>query len=310
MTPPAALPAGSRLLPVALLLLMGTLWGLGFSLAKLATNGGVAPFAYSFWQAAGVGAVLSLVVAARRGRVQTAPRFLRFYLLMGLTGFLIPNLIIILCVAHLPVGIAAVVVPLSPIFTCALAFAIGMEGISAARVGGLALGLLGTALIVLPAASLPSPEQAPWALLATATPLFYAIGNIIAARLRPPDIDSLTLAAAVHVINAVILAPVVLLGGFFHPLWPPLAVHDLAILGQTAIGCIGSVLFLELVRRAGPVFISQAGYIVTVTGVLWGMALFGERHGPTVWAAMAAILGGVLLVQRGAPARARPRPRG
>lgn len=295
------MPAGrARFLPLVLLVLLGSMWGLGFSLAKIATNGGVAPLAYSFWQSAGAGAVLSILVLARRVRVQRSPRHLWFYLLMGIVGFSIPNVIIIICVSHLPVGIAAVVVPLSPLFTCALAFAIGIEGLSPARIAGLALGLLGTALIVLPAASLPSPEQAPWALLATATPLFYALGNIIAARLRPREIDSWTLAAAVHVINAAVLAPVVLLGGYLHPLWPPFAAHDLAVIGQIVIGCIGSVLFLEIVRIAGPVFLSQAAYIVTVTGVLWGMALFDERHGPTVWAAMLAIFAGVLLVQRAA----------
>jgi drug/metabolite transporter (DMT)-like permease len=287
-------------LPLVLLVLLGSLWGLGFSLAKIATNGGVAPLAYSFWQSAGAGTVLSALVLARGTRVLLTPRHLWFYLLMGIAGFSIPNVIIVLCVAHLPVGIAAVVVPLSPLFTCAMAFAIGMEGLSWARMGGLALGLVGTALIVLPSASLPSPDQAPWALLATATPLFYALGNIIAARLRPSDLDSWTLAAAVHVINAAVLAPIVLLGGFFHPLWPPFEAHELAVMGQIAIGCVGSVLFLEIVRMAGPVFLSQAAYIVTVTGMLWGMALFGERHGPTVWAAMAAILAGVLLVQRSA----------
>ncbi len=296
----------TRFLPFALLMLLGSLWGLSFSFAKIATNGGVAPLAYSFWQSAGAGTVLSALVLARGIRVRLTPRHLWFYLLMGIAGFSIPNVIIVLCVSHLPVGIAAVVVPLSPLFTCAMAFAIGIEGLSPARLAGMALGLIGTALLVLPAASLPSPDQAPWALLATATPLFYALGNIIAARMRPDDLDSWTLAAAVHVVNAAVLAPLVLLGGFFHPLWPPFAPHELAMLGQIAIGCLGSVLFLELVRIAGPVFMSQAAYVVTLTGVLWGMALFDERHGPTVWGAMVAIFAGVLLVQRSkVPMRSR-----
>jgi drug/metabolite transporter (DMT)-like permease len=303
-------PSSPGFRALALLVLLGSLWGLGFSLAKIATIGGVAPLAYSFWQSAGAGSVLSAVVLARGTRPRLTWRHAWFYLLMGITGFSIPNVIIVLCVAHLPVGIAAVVVPLSPLFTCAMAYAIGMEGLSPPRLAGLALGLVGTALIVLPAASLPSPDQVPWALLATATPMFYALGNIIAARLRPHDLDSLTLAAAVHVINIVVLGPVVLLAGVFHPLWPPFAAHDLAIMGQIGIACFGSVLFLEIVRLAGPVFLSQAAYIVTVTGMLWGMVLFGERHGPTVWAAMAAIFAGVLLVQRRAGAPLPMRSRG
>jgi drug/metabolite transporter (DMT)-like permease len=295
-----ALAGPARLFQLVMLVVLGTLWGLGFSLAKIATGGGIAPLAYSFWQSAAAGAILSALAALRGVRVPFTRRHVWFYLLMGISGFTIPNVIIILCVSHLPVGIAAVVVPLSPLFTCALACAVGIEGLSALRIGGLALGLLGTALIVLPQAALPEPGQLFWALLATATPLFYAIGNIVAAWLRPPDLNSWVLAAAVHVISATVLLPVVVLGGFFHPLWPPLAAYDYALIGQMAIACVGTVLFLEIVRIAGPIFISQAAYIVTVTGVLWGMALFGERHGAHLWAAMAAIFAGVLLVQRGA----------
>lgn len=288
----------TRLLALLLLLALGTLWGLGFSLAKIATVGGIAPLAYSFWQSAAAAVVLGAIAVARGVRLPISARHLRFYLLMGICGFSIPNVNIILSVSHLPVGIAAVIVPLAPIFTCAIAYGMGFESMSTGRIVGLALGLGGTALIALPQASLPVPEQRFWVLMATLTPLFYAIGNIIAARMRPPDLDSGALGAVVHVVNAVALFPIVILGGMFHPMLPPYGAPELALMGQMAIACVGTVLFLEIVRLAGPVFLSQAAYVVTVSGVLWGMALFGERHAPTVWGAMALIFAGVLLVQR------------
>ena len=65
-------------------------------------------------------------------------------------------------------------------------------------------------------------------------------------------------------------------------------------------------LFFLIIGRTGPVFFSQVGYIVTGTGVLWGMLIFGERHHPLVWAALAVVVGGVALVQP----RRRPRPPG
>jgi len=88
---------------------------------------------------------------------------------------------------------------------------------------------------------------------------------------------------------------------------PPWGAPELALMGQMAIACIGTVLFLEIVRLAGPVFLSQAAYVVTVTGVLWGMALFGEQHAATVWLGMLAIFGGVLLVQRSTTGARRSR---
>lgn len=304
-TPPG--DGRTRLAPLLLLVLLGSLWGLGFSLAKIATRGGVPPITYSFWQSAAAAVVLSAITVLRGVRPSLSARHLRFYLVMGITGFSIPNVNIIMSVAHLPAGIAAVIVPLSPLFTCAIAWAMGFEGMSAGRAVGLALGLAGTALIALPQASLPEPEQRFWVLMATMTPLFYAIGNVVAARLRPPDMDSGALGAAVHVVNAAVLLPVVTLGGMFHSMLPPWGAPELALMGQMAIACIGTVLFLEIVRLAGPVFLSQAAYVVTVTGVLWGMALFGEQHAATVWLGMLAIFGGVLLVQRSTTGARRSR---
>lgn len=292
-----------------MLLLLGTMWGLGFSLAKIATTGGIAPITYSFWQSLGAGVVLSALVVLRGVRVPMSRRHAAFYLAMGITGQTIPNVTIILCVSHLPVGVAAVVVPLAPMFTCAIAYAIGLEGISSARIAGLVLGLAGTALVALPQAAVPEADQSFWVLIAMLTPLFYAIANIVAARWRPSDVDSATLAAAVHVVNATALLPIVMLGGFFYPLWPPFEGHELAVLAQMVVAVVGTILFLEVVRLAGPVFLSQAAYVVTTTAVLWGMLLFGERHGPALWVAIAAIFAGVLLVQRTVPARG-PAPSG
>ncbi|MCZ6859704.1 MAG: EamA/RhaT family transporter, partial [Alphaproteobacteria bacterium] len=43
-------------------------------------------------------------------------------------------------------------------------------------------------------------------------------------------------------------------------------------------------------------FASQAAYAVTLAGVLWGMALFGERHSPWIWLSLALMLAGLALV--------------
>ena len=52
----------------------------------------------------------------------------------------------------------------------------------------------------------------------------------------------------------------------------------------------------EIIRLAGPVFFAQVAYLVTASGVLWGMALFGERHSGLIWLALALMLAGIALV--------------
>jgi drug/metabolite transporter (DMT)-like permease len=50
------------------------------------------------------------------------------------------------------------------------------------------------------------------------------------------------------------------------------------------------------IDRAGPLFASQVGYVVTLAGVFWGMLLFGESHSAWVWVSLVTMLAGLALV--------------
>lgn len=55
-------------------------------------------------------------------------------------------------------------------------------------------------------------------------------------------------------------------------------------------------MFLYLIQLAGPVFAAQTGYVITLSGVFWGIAIFGEAHSYWVWLALGLILIGFALV--------------
>ena len=59
----------------------------------------------------------------------------------------------------------------------------------------------------------------------------------------------------------------------------------------------------ELIRRAGAVFSSQLSFLISLSGVMWGMLLLGERHSLWVWGALVLIFTGVWLVTRRPDAR-------
>ncbi len=52
----------------------------------------------------------------------------------------------------------------------------------------------------------------------------------------------------------------------------------------------------ELIRISGPTYASQLTYVVTLSGVTFGIVIFGEVHSIWVWSATALVLGGVGLV--------------
>jgi len=59
----------------------------------------------------------------------------------------------------------------------------------------------------------------------------------------------------------------------------------------------------SLVGAATAVFAAQVSYLVTGFGVIWSMALLGERYSGWIWGAMAVMFIGLFLVQ---PRRAGP----
>ena len=286
----------SRWLPLLLLIVLGSLWGLSFSLSKLAASNGIHPFAYAWWQATGAGLFLSLVCWQRGIAFRLDAPHRRFFLATGLVGLVLPNINIVTTARHLPAGLLSTVVTTVPLMTYALAVGLGMEHFRGRKSLGLLVGFLGILLIVVPDSSLPAPEQTGWVLLALLTPALYASSTILSARLRPDTTHSLLAAWGMLVSASLLSTPLMLTTGTFHPLFAEPGIADWAMLGQIGVSCVAYILYFEIIRRSGPVFVSQVGYVVNVFGLGWGYLIFAEQHSAWVWAAIMTVLLGVMLV--------------
>jgi drug/metabolite transporter (DMT)-like permease len=188
----------------------------------------------------------------------------------------------------------------APILTYGLAMGLAMERRQWRRIAGVALGFAGVGLLVLPGQAVVAGVEPWWLGVAFIAPVCYSFSTILGARFRPAGGDNIGLACGVLMCAAVILAAIAVPTGNTVSLAWPWNVSHLAILALGMISGFAFILFFFILARAGPIFFSQVNYVVTGTGVLWGMVLFGERHGALVWAALAVIVAGVVLV--------RPRP--
>ena len=286
-------------LGLGLVCVLGTFWGLAFSLSKVAANAGVPPLGYAWWQSLGSGVVLLAVALWRRQTPPIDRRHLVYLAFMGAFGLGIPNALIYTVIAKIPVGLVSAITNMVPLFTYLISLALLLERFSPVRAAGVTIGLAGAAIVVLPGAGTPEPWMTGWVLLAMIGPACYAVSVVGGARWRPVGTPSLALAAGMLIAAGLMIAPVVIgTGSVYIP--DPAALHagDLAILGQVAITCAMFVVYFELMRIASPVVISLVGYLVTVTGIAWGMVLFGERHSPWLFVAVVLIFVGLALVNR------------
>lgn len=288
-----------RAQPVATLLVfvIGLTWGFIFSLIKLGVTGGIAPLGYLFWFPFGAGTVL-LALCALRGSLPRLDRaHLRFYATTGAVRIALANAIFYTVQQRVPVGIMAVVMTTVPIFTYAMSLIAGLERFVWLRFAGIVCGFAGVILIVAPQGGLPDPALVFWVLAAFGTPLLHALAYILLSeKNRPPGGNSMTLGVGMLYAAALMVLPVTLAAGAFHPLWPPFTTAERALIAHMVLGGLNFYAIFEAIRLAGPTFMSQANFLSVGFGVAFGMLIFDESHSAFAWMAMALIVVGVALV--------------
>jgi drug/metabolite transporter (DMT)-like permease len=278
---------------VLVLVILGVGWGSTQSLGKIATSTGHQPFGLIFWQLVVGAVVLGLVSAARRKGLVFTKETLRFYVIIAFIGTIIPNATFYAAVVHLPAGIMSILIATVPLLAFPMALVLGIDRFSLARAGGLALGILGVALIASPGGAEISMM---WVAIAMVGPLFYAIEANWVAHNGTAGMDAVQAMFGVSLIGAVIAAPIALgTGQWVDPL--PFGRPEAALVISSVVHAVVYASYVWLAGRAGSVFASQTAYLVTGTGVIWAMVLLGERFQPVVWLAFLVMLAGVALVQ-------------
>ncbi|MEM7508493.1 MAG: DMT family transporter [Pseudomonadota bacterium] len=274
----------------------GVSWGATQLFSKIAVSTGHAPVGLVLWQVLIGIVVLGALMLARRMTLPLGRHHLIFYAVCALLGTVVPHSLSYTVISYIPVGVASLLIATVPMVTLLLAAPLGIERASPRRVLGLGLGAAAVVLVVGPETSLPSPEQAGWAALLLIVSLSYAAENVYIARFQPAGIGAVETLMGLTVGALVFILPAVAVGGLWVDISPMAAAEQAAILG--ALLHIGAYLGLVwLIGQAGPVFASQIGYVVTLSGVGFGMIVLEEAHSPWIWLALVLMLAGLALVR-------------
>ena len=285
-----------KVFPYTIVFFLGIVWGSTFSLARIATESGLHPIGLTFWQALGGAIVLFILCCLRRnwGTFDTA-QFWRF-IIIGFLGTAVPSSLYFYTAPHVPAGILAITVTLVPMLTYAAGLFMGFDTFSRLRVLGIFLGFFAMLLLVVPETSLPEKSMVSWLLIALIAPLFYTTENVFIERYIPPGTDMLALLMGGMFAAAIMVLPVVWMENAFVPIVPPFSDAELALIAMMIISAIAYFLFLYLITLSGAVFASMSAYIITLSGVFWGMWIFNEQHSIWVWGALIILMTGMALV--------------
>jgi len=277
----------------AVLLLLSAIWGGSFPLIRIAVHG-LPPL----WVAAGriaLGAAALLVlVATTGGRLPRGKRVWARLSFIGISGNLAPFALISWGEQTVPSGEAAILMAMVPLMVVLVAhMRVPDEPLTAGKLAGVALGILGTLVLIGPATLSGLGGHLAGEVAILAATVCYAAATVAARGLPPLPSASISAgvlltAAPIGLAIAAIVAPPETLA----PTLP--ALGAVAILGLLCTGCC-YILYFRLIARAGAGFASMNNYLVPPFGVLYGWIGLGERLQLPAFLAMLLILAGVLV---------------
>jgi drug/metabolite transporter (DMT)-like permease len=281
---------------LALLLLLGTLWGSSYLFIKVAVAE-VPPFTLVTGRLL-LSAIMLWILLRVLGRSMPRTRSAwGTYAVMGFLSGTLPYVLITWGEQYIHSSLAALLQATMPIFTVILAFFLaGDERMTRRRVLGVGVGFVGVIVLMLPDLHQGLQESLMGQLAVVASSLSYAASTIFARkRLRgQPPLASATGQVTAGALFTLPLSLLVDRPFGLSPSLPPLA----AWLGLIILGTvIAYVIYYELLDRTSATFVSTVTYIIPIVGLTLGSLILSEPLTTTLLGSSALILLGVLLVR-------------
>lgn len=285
----------SRFLPYLLIVSAGIIWGATFSLALIATAEGAHPVAITAWQVLVTGMIF-LIVCVVSSVSLFQLKNLRHYLVLAVVGICAPSLFYYYGASHLSAGILSITIATVPLFTYLIMIVLRYESLIIKRVSGIVFGLIAILLLVLPDQGLESDDASLWILLVVLSAILYSIETVYLGKGIPRHVDIRELLFSSNLIAFILLFPMTIIMGTGESVDWLVSDAGLAVVGMAVISGVAYSIFFYVVKTSGPVFASQCAYVITISGVIWGILLFSEQHTLWVWSSVVVMMLGLVLV--------------
>ena len=213
-------------------------------------------------------------------------RWWRHYLIVGILTSALPFVLWAYAALTLTAGLMSVLNATSPMWAVLLG-----ERLTARRMLGLLLGVVGVALVTRPDADF---SVAPVAAALCAAFAYGLAGTYM--RRKAAQVPSRGMAIGTQLVAGFLLIPLI-------PLWPPagtptpLVAASILALGLVC-GAVAYVLYFRLIADIGPTGALTVTYLIPVFGVLWGALFLGETVSASMLIGAGLVLLGTVFVLR------------
>lgn len=285
---------------VARLVALALLWSASFAFYRVLVPAlGTLPTALFRVLLAGLALVAWLALTGQRADLRT---HWRAYLFVGLANSALPFVLYAHAAHTLPASVMAILNAATPLFAALLAARYLGEALDARRLGGIALGIAGVALVTGggPVDATRAGGLAVAACLGAT--LCYAVSGVWLKR-RGAGIAPQALAGWSQLAAGVALLPALPFAAVPGPVTGRVVANVLAL--ALLCSALAYLLYFRLIRDVGPTRAMTVTFLIPVFGIAWGALLLGEAVTPAMLAGTAMIVAGTaaVLVRRAPPAR-------
>ena len=273
------------------LVLLAAVWGGSFLFIRIAVPA-LGPFPLVAGRVTIASLVLWAGMRALGQRPQLRPHFRKLMILAAINAA-IPFALIAAAELHLTASLAAMLNATVPLWGSVFAAVWLGERLNARRIAGLALGVVGVAVLV-GWSPITLDRVTTLSILATlVATCTYAASGVYAKRALS-NVPPPTLALGQQVAASVwLIAP----GLWQLPNAHPTRAATLALLGLATVStAVAYLLYFRLIAAVGPTKTSTVTYLIPVFGMAWGAFFLGESVTPGMLVGLGCILASLVLV--------------
>ena len=276
---------------LARLVALAAMWGASYLFMRYAVPH-VGPVLMIELRVLIAGIALVLFVRATGGRVGWR-RHWKAFLFVGAVGLALPFVLIAQALTAIDASTAAILNALSPLFASLVAAVWIRDPLTPAKLGGIALCLAGTAVLV---GWTPQPMTGRELFAASLSVMATALYGytIVFTKVHLKDASPMGTSAGTLLMAGAAMLPFTPVARDLSAV-PPMA--WLAVLGLAIVSTtVAFIFYYRLIADVGPVKAITVTLLVPIFGMLWGVLLLGERFTPGRVAGCAIILAGCSLI--------------
>jgi len=279
-----------------LILVLASVWGASYLFIKVGVDGGFSPGTLMCARTFLAGSVLLAYLCATLGGAATVARLREAWrqsLVLGFLNAAAPFWLVAWGEQHIDSGLAGIAQATVPLFSVLIGLRfLPDERIGAARLAGVALGLVGVAFIVG-----GSPNGSIWAVAGTLAVIlasvFYASAAIYGQLHLSKTLSGPVLATGCMLCASVILLPLALLAP---PRSMPTAGAISSLLLLALLGtALAQLILFRVIALFGARRLSLVTYLMPGFALLYGAVVLGERVSVSALVGLGLILLGVAL---------------